>query len=123
MEPRFRNYLVLVVVLVIGLATAMAVFVGGFGQTDPNKPPDAPQAVGLVVGVDSEGLTDVRGFTLRTGADPDMVFVLDRLRNAADFPPGHLVEHQASSAPIIGWYVTDDGVNYALWLADAEQTG
>ena len=124
MEPRFRNNVVLIVVLLIGLATAAAIFVGGAGRRDPNQPPtDANQIGGVIVGVESKGLTDVRSFTVRTTADTNMVFVLDKLENGAVFPPGHLVEHQASSTPIQVWFRTQDGVNYAVWLADGEQTG
>jgi hypothetical protein len=123
MEPRFRNYLVLAAVLFIGLATAMAVYVGRPGTRDPNQPPDATQVVGVIVRVDSEGLTDVRGFGLRTDADADMQFSLERLQNGAEFAPGHLVEHQASSQPVVVWFESDGGINYALWLADAEQSG
>ena len=123
MEPRFRNYLVLVVVLVIGLATASAVYVSGAGRRDPNQPPNSDRIVGVVVGVDSKGLTNVIGFTLRTTADTNMVFLVDTLENGVDFPPGHLVEHQASSSPIQVWYRTENGINHALWLVDAEQTG
>ncbi len=123
MEPRFRNYLVLAAVLFIGLATAMAVYVARPGQRDANQPPDASKVVGLVVRVDSEGLTDVRSFALRADGDSDILFSLERLQNGAQFPPGHLVEHQASSQPIVVWYEADGGIYYALWLADAEQTG
>ena len=77
----------------------------------------------MIVRVDSEGLTDVRGFGLRTDADADMQFSLERLQNGADFAPGHLVEHQASSQPVVVWFESDGGINYALWLADAEQSG
>lgn len=123
MEPRFRNYLVLVVVLVIGLGTATAVYVNGAGRRDPNQPPNADHVVGVVVKVESKGLTNVVGFTLRTTADKNMVFLVDTLENGVAFPPGHLVEHQAASSPIQVWYRTDNGINHALWMIDAEQTG
>ncbi len=118
--------LILAAVLFIGLATAVSVYVSGVGGTkprDPNQPPDATRVTGLVVGVQSEGLTDVRSFSLRTDGDTDMLFSLERLQNGAMFPPGHLVEHQAASEPIMVWYEADGGINYALWLADAEQSG
>ena len=123
MEPKFRNYLVLIVVLIIGLATATALAMGGFGRRDPNQPPDAPAVIGVVVKVDSKGLTNVISFTVRTDANTNMVFDLSKLENGPAFPPGHLVEHQASSMPIQVWYKTQDGVNYALWLQDAPETG
>lgn len=123
MEPRFRNYLVLILVLFVGLATAMTVYVSGAGRRDPDSPPDGNQIVGIVVQVESEGLTDVKGFSLRADSDNDMLFELSKLQNGAVFPPGHLTEHQASSQPIRVWFKTEGGINYALWLEDAEQQG
>jgi hypothetical protein len=123
MDPRTRNYFVLVIVLVVGLTAAAAVVLGGAGRGDPNTPPNAEQVTGVIVNVESEGLTDVRGFTIRTDGNVDMAFVLDRLENGVDFPPGHLVEHQAASSPIRVWYRTEGGVNYAIRLEDADQTG
>ncbi len=123
MEPRFRNNLVLIVVLVIGLAVAATVYFSGAGRRDPNQPPDAPIVQGVVIKVDSAGLTDVRSFTIRTSGDTNTVFDLSKLQNGAQFAPGHLVEHQASSTPIRVWFRTDGGINYALWLEDAGQQG
>jgi hypothetical protein len=122
MDPRTRNYFVLIIVLVIGLATATAIVLGS-GRGDQNAPPNAEQVTGVIVKVESEGLTDVRGFTIRTDGNVDMVFVLDRLENGVAFPPGHLVEHQAASSPIRVWYRTEGSVNYAIRLEDADETG
>ena len=49
-----------------------------------------------------------------------MTFSLERLENGATFPPGHLVEHQASASPVRVWYRADGGVLYAIRLEDAE---
>ena len=120
MDPRSRNNLVLIVVLVVGLAIAAMVYFSGAGRRDPDRPPDAKQVVGVVVQVQSEGLTHVKSFALRIDSDTDMLFVLDQLQNGAKFAPGHLVEHQASSTPLRVWFRTDGGINYALWLEDTE---
>jgi len=122
MDVRTRNYFVLAIVLIVGLTAATVVVLGRTALGDQG-PLNSEQVVGIVVRVDSAGLTKVHGFALRTDADTDMVFVLDKLENGAEFPPGHLVEHQASSSPIRVWYRTEGGVNYAIRLQDADQTG
>lgn len=123
MNAKARNYAVLAIVLVVGLAAAVSLIMGRSALPDSGPPPNAEQVTGVIVKVDSASLTDVHGFTLRTAANAQMVFVLDRLENGKDFPPGHLVEHQASSSPVLVWYRTENGVNYAIRLEDAEQTG
>ena len=127
MHLRTRNYFVLAIVFVVLLAAAGALILGAQAQrgsgpsSDP--PTDAQQAVGVIVAVDSAGLTNVRGFTLRVNGDTEMPFVLDQLENGTDFPPGHLVEHQAAALPIRVWYRTEGGVNHAIRLEDADPTG
>jgi hypothetical protein len=65
------------------------------GATIPASP-----VVGVVTNVDSTGLTSVSGFTLRTNDGQTLTFRIGTLENAADFPPGHLSEHQATSEPV-----------------------
>ena len=77
-----------------------------------DRRPDATAVVGVIVGVDSAGLDKVNGFTLRTtDAGPARVRASASLENGAQFPPGHLVEHQASAQPVRVWYRTDGGAN------------
>jgi hypothetical protein len=45
-------------------------------------------------------LSDVSGFTLRLATGRQITFRLGKLENGAEFPPGHLAEHMATSAPI-----------------------
>ena len=59
---------------------------------------------GVIVGVDSEGLDQVRGFSLRTDDGVTLAFTIGALENGAAFPPGHLVEHQATAQPVRVWY-------------------
>ena len=62
--------------------------------------PDSPVA-GIVLSVDSSGLTDVRGFALRSNSGETLAFVIGQLENGDEFPPGHLAEHQAAASPIL----------------------
>ena len=79
----------------------------------------AQAAVGVIVGVDSEGLDKVKGFELRTTDQGTLAFTLGNLDNGAEFPPGHLVEHQSTAQPVRVWYRTEDGVRVAVRLEDA----
>ncbi len=119
MDPRTRNLFVIAIVAVIVLAGAAAILLGGSGRPDPSGPADAEQMVGVIVGVQATGLTDVQGFTLRTTAGTSVQFAIGDLENGAQFPPGHLVEHQSTAQPIRVWYRTEDGVKIAVRLEDA----
>ena len=118
MDPRTRNIFAGILVLVIGLTATAAILLG---QTrTPTPPPEAEAVEGIVISVDSAGLTDVKGFELRATDGAVLAFSLERLDNGATFPPGHLVEHQASAQPVRVWFTSDGGVLYAIVLEDAE---
>ena len=74
---------------------------------------------GVVIGVDSAGLTKVRGFTLRADDGRTLVFDLAELENAVEFPPGHLVEHQGLGSKVRVWYRDASGTLQAIRLEDA----
>jgi len=80
--------------------------------------PESPVA-GVVIAVESRGLNDVRGFTLRSNAGETLVFVMGELENAADFPPGHLTEHQAAAAPVLVFFRDKTGSLVAYRIEDA----
>jgi hypothetical protein len=82
-------------------------------------PPGTPEMTGVVVAVDSAGLGDVRGFTLRRPGGELVEFSLRELQNAMDFAPAHLPEHQATAEPVRVWYRMDGAERLALRLADA----
>jgi hypothetical protein len=117
-DRRTRNLFALVFGALI-VVTAATVLVLGGGKTDPGPPADALTAVGVIVGVDSAGLDKVNGFTLRTTDQGSLDFRIGVLENGAQFPPGHLVEHQASAQPVRVWYQTDGGARVAIRLEDA----
>lgn len=100
---------------VVGLAlVAVAAYVtGSFGR------PEARTETGVVIAVDRVSLGDVRGFTLRTTDGRTVVFRIGALENAAQFAPGHLGEHQATSTPILVTYRLEGGENVAVRLEDA----
>ena len=119
MDRGTRNLFAVALVVVIALAGAAAFLMGGSGLRDPDAPRNAESAVGVIVGVQAQGLTDVQGFTLRTAGGAQVGFTIGALENGSEFPPGHLVEHQATAQPIRVWYRTVDGVKVAIRIEDA----
>jgi hypothetical protein len=104
-------------VIWIGIAIAVVavafVVVSAFGQSPRQT------ATGLVIAVDSSGLTDVRGFTIRTDDGRTVVFRIGALENGAQFPPGHLLEHRATGVKIVVTYRQGNGELVAIRLDDA----
>jgi len=86
----------------------------------PVATPDVTSPVsGVIVSIDSAGLTDVRGFVLRVPGGSSLDFVLGPLENPTAFPPGHLAEHQATSAPVRVYFHLDGGERVVYRLEDA----
>jgi hypothetical protein len=106
------------------LAAVVALGIGAAVLTRSSAParPDAPTVDGVVVGVDSAGLANVSAFRLRTDDGRTLQFELAALRDAVQFPPGHLAEHLANSVRVRVWYRNDGGRLMALWLEDAPPT-
>ena len=119
MDRRTRNVFVAAFAAVVVLAGAAAFLLGGTSVHDPNAPANATAVVGVIVAVDSGGLDKVKGFTLRTTDQGSLAFTIGVLENGAEFPPGHLVEHQATAQPVRVWYRTEGGAKVAIRLEDA----
>lgn len=119
MDRRTRNLFVLVFVVVVGLAAVAALQGGGAAPRPSDVPSGATPVVGVVVGVDSKGLDKVTGFTLRTTDRGTLTFLIGSLENGAQFPPGHLVEHQATAQPVRVWYRMAANLMVAVRLEDA----
>lgn len=81
--------------------------------------PAEQSEVGVVVAVDSRGLADVRGFSIRTDDARTLTFRIDALENGAEFPPGHLLEHQATSERVRVSYRVDGDELVAFRIEDA----
>lgn len=91
---------------------------GSPGASASFEVPGSP-IVGLVTKVDSAGLDQVKGFTLRAANGQDLTFVLGTLENAADFAPGHLTEHMTAADPVIVYFRAEDGKLVVYRLDDA----
>jgi hypothetical protein len=76
--------------------------------------------VGQLVKLESEGLTRVAGFSLRTDDGTELEFRIGILENGAEFPPGHLAEHMALGTPIRAFFRLEGGDRVVYRLDDAE---
>jgi hypothetical protein len=74
---------------------------------------------GQVVKLDSEGLTKVRGFTLRTNAGAEIAFTIGVLENGSQFPPSHLAEHMATGTPVRVSFRPESGSAVVYRIEDA----
>lgn len=75
---------------------------------------------GIVVAIESRGLGEVDGFTLRTSDGRELDFDTTGTRfDAAGFPPDHLQEHRALAEPVKVTYQAKDGRNAVVKLEDA----
>ena len=77
-------------------------------------------AVGLLTGIDAEGLTRVTGFRLRTDDGEEIPFRIGILENGAEFPPGHLAEHMATTTKVRVFFRDEGGERVVYRLEDAE---
>ena len=107
---------------VVFVITAAAVLIfGGVGRGSPDATPDLPSAIGVIVAVDSAGLSSVKSFTLRQADGSTLIFDLAKQENAVQFPAGHLQQHLATARLTQVWYRDEGGALYAIRLADAPQ--
>ncbi|MFL5779042.1 MAG: hypothetical protein ACJ761_08885 [Chloroflexota bacterium] len=117
MERRSARFVVLVLgplLLIVG-ALAMA----GRSAPSGSLAPDVAQLDGVVVGVESQGLDRVGAFTLRAADGRTIRFRIGVLENGAQFPPGHLAEHQATAQKVRVTYRTEGSDLVAYRLEDA----
>ncbi len=84
----------------------------------PSFPPSSP-VEGVVVHVESRGLTQVTSFDLRTSNGAVYSFLLAELTNGTEFPPGHLTEHQASASTVRVYFAITGKMLFATHLEDA----
>lgn len=119
MDRRTRNLFALLLVVIVAVTGGAALLLSDTSMLDPDAPADAAMIEGVIVAVDSAGLTDVRGFTLRVRPGRTMDFLLGELENPTEFPPGHLAEHQATAGPVRVWYRMEGDERFAVRLEDA----
>ncbi|MDQ6793652.1 MAG: hypothetical protein M3067_02290 [Chloroflexota bacterium] len=120
MDRRTVRFFLLVLAAIVTLAVGAAVL-GGRSPASV-RPIDVPTVDGIVVGVESAGLGNVSGFSIRTDDGRTLRFGLSTLADAVQFPPGHLGEHLANSVRVRVWYRDAAGRLDALWLEDAPAT-
>lgn len=115
MDRTTRNIFLASILGLIAVTIGAVVLLGGTS----GPPPGTTMVQGVVIGVDSAGLTKVRGFTLRADDGRTLRFDLADLENAVEFPPGHLVEHQGLGSKVRVWYRDAGGTLQAIRLEDA----
>jgi hypothetical protein len=103
--------------LAIAALSALAVLATSFSQPAPRT------EVGVVIFVDSVSLTDVRAFWIRTSDGRTVQFRIGQLENGAQFPPGHLGEHEVTAVPVRVTYRDEAGEHVAIRLEDAAPSG
>lgn len=97
----------------IAVVAALLVLASSLGRSAPRT------EVGIVIVVESVSLTDVRTFAIRTPDGRTVEFLVGQLENGAQFPPGHLSEHEATAVPIRVTYRDENGAHVAVRLEDA----
>jgi len=105
--------------LVIGAGVVIAVLAVGALLASTLAQPPRQTETGVVIAVDSESLTNVRGFTVRTPDGRTVEFKLGQLENASQFAPGHLNEHMATAVPVLVTYQDVNGARVVVRLEDA----
>jgi hypothetical protein len=118
-DRRTRNFFAVAFIGFVALVGAVAIVLSGTGSPDPDGPRDATSAVGVIVRVESTGLDAVTGITLRTSDGTELEFTIGQLENRAEFPPGHLAEHQATAEPVRVWYRMEGGERVVVRIEDA----
>jgi hypothetical protein len=118
-DRRTRNLFALLLVVVVAITAVAALVLSDTTLLDPDGPSDTASVVGVIVAIDSAGLGDVRGFTLRQVGGKTLEFRLGELENPTEFPPGHLAEHQATAQPVRVWYRMEGAERFAVRLEDA----
>lgn len=115
MDRRTRNAFVIGLLVLAGALGGAAYLL----SADPDASGTTEMAMGVIVGVQSESLDRVLGFDLRTGDGATVTFVIGDLENGDTFPPGHLVEHQATGQPVRVSFVTEGSTRVAVRIEDA----
>jgi hypothetical protein len=118
-DARTRTLFAILLVAIVVITAIAAILFSETGIVDPDRPPGTTEMTGVVVGVDSQGLSDVRGFTLRRPGGELVDFSLRALQSGTDFAPSHLAEHQATAEPVRVWWRMDGTERLAIHLEDA----
>jgi hypothetical protein len=118
-DRRTRTLFALLFVGIVVVTALAAFLLSDTSLIDPDVPPGTEPMTGVVVAVDSAGLADVRGFTLRRPGGELVDFSLRALETGTEFAPGHLAEHQATAEPVRVWFRVEGDERLAIRLEDA----
>lgn len=99
----------------LALSLMLAASLAGCSKEESVGAPE--QVTGVLTDVDSQGIGDIRGFTLKDG-DEVYEIAID-LNVEYDFDLGHLQEHLSGSLPVTVELEERDGVLYAQTIEDA----
>ena len=101
------------------VATLLVAACGDLAATAP--PPSGSLAplvspvTGVLTHIDSQGLSKVTGFVLRTDDGRETAFRIGILENGDQFPPGHLAEHMANASKVKVWFRDDGAGNLVVY--------
>jgi hypothetical protein len=118
-DVRTRRLFAILLLAIVVITALAAILFSETGIVDPDRPAGTTDMTGVVVGVDSQGLADVRGFTLRLRDGQLVEFSLRALQNGTEFAPGHLAVHQATAEPVRVWWRMEGAERLAIQLEDA----
>ena len=105
--------------LLVGVGVVVAVLAVGALLASTLAQPPRQTDTGVVIAVDSQSLTNVTGFSIRTADGRTVAFKLGQLENASEFAPGHLNEHIATAVPVLVTYQDVNGAKVVVRLEDA----
>jgi hypothetical protein len=118
-DARTRRLFAILLVAIVVITAIAAILFSETGIVDPDRPAGTTEMTGVVVAVDGQGLSDVRGFTLRQTGGELVEFSLRALQNGIEFAPNHLAVHQATAEPVRVWWRMDGAERLAIHLEDA----
>lgn len=95
---------------------AVLIFAASLVIACADSKPAVDQVTGVVVEIESEGLEDVRSFTLRSEGETYEIFIDPNVDYG--FALSHLNAHRASAAPVTVDLGERDGRLYALSIVD-----
>ena len=91
---------------------------GGASPGGSDETPQSPVA-GVVTTVQAVGHDKVDGFTLLTNGGVTLTFVIGKLDNEAEFPPGSLADHATSQQPVLVYFNVENGKLVVYHMEDA----
>jgi hypothetical protein len=118
-DARTRRLFAILFVAIVVITAIAAILFSETGIIDPDRPAGTTDMTGVVVAVESQGLSDARSFTLRRPGGELVDFSLRALENVIEFSPSHLAVHQANAEPVRVWWRMDGSERLAIRLEDA----